>query len=343
MGVTGHYFNPLKGIKALSTTGIDITRYFNISGYVDYGTPGYYYLTYTLNYQNDTRTIQRQVLIQNGTYVAPVSTKTITNVGEINVGSGSYRSDEAAELAHPKAPAYIEANLLDKPIPTNGWWTTLITENYGAGNGIFLNPLRSSLGNYGVEITNRGEGFVQYWDVNDYPTMAQFSPHYQDLKLKAGSLGVSSVSKVIDYSDNNVKVAMRNLQSSEDEMVVTFTQGSPYVFTEYKSKTGVSILVDDRGVDNYQYFDLSGNAITNSYTGKAIIIKMIKRHIGYITAKPAVVGGATYEDRYFLVNAPAGTTFTLSNTVQPAGYKDTVTMNLGSGNYVSVCAIKGLS
>ena len=341
--IVGHYFNPLKGVKIYSTTGIDITRFVDIIGSVDYGTLGNYTLNYRIEYAGETQNITRNVVVQNGTYVPPTSSKIINSQTKIAVDSGSYRSGNASDIAHPKQPAYLEADLLDKPVPTNGWWTTLISENYGAGNGIFLNPLRSSIGNYGVEITNRGEGFVQYWDIGDYPTMAQFTPHYQDLKIKAGTLATTSISKVIDYSDNNVKVAMRNLNSSEDEMIITYTQGSPYVFTEYKNKNDIRLLVDNRGVDNYQYFTLDGTPITSSYTGNAIIVKMVKRHIGYITSLPNIVGGATYEDRYFVVNAPDSTTFTLSNSVHPAGYLDTITMDLGSGNYVSVAAINNLT
>jgi endo-1,3(4)-beta-glucanase len=69
----------------------------------------------------------------------------------------------------------------------------------------------------------------------------------------------------------------------------------------------------------------------------------VQRHIGYITSMPNIVGGGTYEDRYFLINAPQGTVFTLANVTHPAGYMDQIRITLGSGNYLSVCALQAAS
>lgn len=341
--IRGHYFNPFSGVSAFSTTGIDISAYLNVEGYVDYGTVGTYQLDYSLEYENQTYEKTRYVQVQNGTYIAPTSTKSFSTDPAVFLGSGSYRTGNATDITHPMEPSYLEANLLDKPIPTNGWWTTLITRNQGGGNGIYLNPLRSSLGASGLEITNVGKGFTQYWNSTGNPTFATFTPFYQDLLLKPASLNSSYISKVIDYSDNNVKVALRNSEIGEDEMIVTYTQGSPYVFTEFKNKENITFKVDNAGVNSYQYFDLDGNAITTAFTGDALILKMVQRHVGYITSMPNIVGGGIYEDRYFLINAPHGTLFTLANVTHPAGYMDQIRVTLGSGNFLSVCALQGLS
>ncbi len=338
--VRGHYFNPFAGVSVTSTTGIDITSYLNVEGSVDYGTNGTYPLDYSLSYGDHLYEKTRYVQVQNGTYIPPTTTKTYSTAASVNLGGGSYRNGPAGNITHPMDPTYLEANLLDKPVPTNGWWTTLITRNYGGGNGIYLNPLRSSLGSGGVEITNVGKGFVQYWNSTGNPTFAQFTPFYQDLMLKTSSLNSTSISKVIDYSDNNVKVALRNSSEGEDEMVVTYTQGSPYVFTEFKNKDNITFKVDNAGVNSYQYLDLAGNVITSSYTGDALILKMVQRHVGYITSMPNIVGGGTYEDRYFLINAPSGTLFTLANGTHPSGYLDRIQVTLGNGNFLSVCALQ---
>ncbi len=334
----------------ISSTGIDITSYLNVEGSVDYGTNGTYELHYSLEYEGDIYTKTRYVQVQNGTYVAPTTTKTYSTATSATLGSGSYRTGAAGDIAHSIDPSYLEANLLDKPVPTNGWWTTLITRNYGGGNyngggnGIYLNPLRSALGNNGVEITNVGKGFTQYWNATGNPTFATFTPFYQDLILKNASMTSSYISKVIDYSDNNVKVALRNSSVGEDEMVVTYTQGSPYVFTEFKNKDNITPNVCNAGVNSYQYLDLNGNVITSAYTGDAIILRMVQRHVGYITSMPNIVGGAIYEDRYFLINAPTGTLFTLAHNSHPDSIMmDQIKMTLGSGNYLSVCALQNPS
>jgi NAD(P)H-dependent FMN reductase len=101
-------------------------------------------------------------------------------------------------------------DLLDRPVPTNQWWTALAMSNYGNSNGIYNNPLRSSFSNAGVEVTQSGEGFTQFWNPEGNQTIAQFSLALKDFNMKPSSLSASYQTRVIDYSDNTVKVAMRN-------------------------------------------------------------------------------------------------------------------------------------
>ena len=63
-----------------SSTGIDITSYLNVEGSVDYGTNGTYELHYSLEYEGDIYTKTRYVQVQNGTYVAPTTTKNRSQV-----------------------------------------------------------------------------------------------------------------------------------------------------------------------------------------------------------------------------------------------------------------------
>lgn len=341
--IRNHYFNPLKGVKATSANGVDITAYLNVSGSVDYGTLGEYVLNYSLDYEGDHYAQTRTVSVTTGTYTPPVTTKTASGLSRVNLDGGSYRTGVAGDLDHPVNPTFIEADLLDTAVTSNGWWTSLLVANYGGSNGIYTNPLKSSFKNEGVEITNPGSGFVQFWNPENNMTIAQFSLSFNDLLLKTTSLSTGYETKVIDYSDNGVKVAMRNVGNYEDKMVITYAQGSPYIFAEVADKQTPYLNVSTAGVDAYEYYDLSGNLITgSSYSGDALILKMVRRHVGYQCTPPAVVGSAVYEDRFFLINAPTNSTFTLSKLSSPNNQLDHIAMQLGDGNYLSIAAIKNL-
>ncbi|MCK7487741.1 MAG: hypothetical protein MZU97_21255 [Bacillus subtilis] len=119
-------------------------------------------------------------------------------------------------------------------------------------------------------------------------------------------------------------------------MVVTYAQGSPYVFAEVANKAAPYIIVSNTGLDAIEFYTLGGEKITSgTHSGDAIIIKMIRRHVGYQTSPPANVGSALYADRFFLVNTPANTTFTIQ--------ANRLNMNLGDGNFLSVAAIQSLA
>ena len=332
--IVNHYFNPLGSVSAISTLDRDITSFIQIDGYVDYGTVGEYDLTYTLNYNDDSYNKQVTISVITGTYSQPTGTRPIGINGNIVLDDGSYYTGTNSSINHPVNPSYLESNLLDTAVPSSGWWTSLLVENYGGGNGIYTNPLRTAFSNEGLEITNPLDGFVQYWNPEGLQTMAQFPIPLKDSYLKSTDLNTGYVTRVIDYSDSYVKVAMRNSSSGEDAMVVTLVQGSPYVFAETSNKNSLTYTMDPTA--NIEYYDLDGVKITsNSLLGNGIIVKMVQRHSGYICTLPANVGSPEYTDKYYLVNAPNNSTFNMSNNV--------LSMSLGDGNYISIAAINDLS
>jgi endoglucanase Acf2 len=227
----------------------------------------------------------------------------------------------------------LENDVLFEAVPSTRWWTSLLVQNRGASNGLYLNPLRSSFTGTGVEITNPGEGFVQFWMNAGLQTIAQFSIALQDLVLRPSNLSASYTTRVLSHSDNAITVAMRNPSSLVDQTVLTYAQGSPYVFAEFYDKSTPVIDVGSAGVSGVEFYTLSGTKITESpYTGDGVIIKMIARHIGYQPAPPSGVGAAILADRFFLVNTPTQTVFTIAG--------NRLSMNLGEGNYLSVAAIQ---
>ena len=273
--ILGHYFNPLKGVTVTSNTGEDLTKFLHVQGHVDYSTLGTYVLTYAMNEGDIVYTKTRSIQVINGTYVAPTNPKSYITTPFDTLGEGSYRTGPASSIAHPVNPSFIELDLLGKPVPTNQWWTTLAMANYGNSNGIYNNPLRSSFTNDGLEITNPGEGFTQFWNPDNFQTIAQFSlGGLKDFFVKPSSLTGAYQTRVIDYSDNTVKVAMRPSNSLRDHMVVTYNQGSPFIFGEVGQIDPLIFTAGIDGVGNYEYFSLDGNLISSrSHQGDGIIIK----------------------------------------------------------------------
>ena len=334
--VTQHeYFSPLKNVEVINEKNENISYLFDISGHVNYGVVGSYELDYQLTYGDDVITESRTVTVEAGTIQRETYNRTIDG-SRVDSGFGSYRIGPASGIAHPINPQNINQDLLKKAVPSNGWWTSLLVSNYGGGNGIYTNPLRSAFSNLGAEVTNPGAGFVQYWNPDGYNTMANFSLALPDMYLKTTTLNEGYQTVVVDYSDSTVNVAMRNVGSPEDHMVLTYAQGSPYIFAEVKDSTKPYIALATQGTSAIEFYQVDGTKITGtSYTGNGIIIKYVQKHIGYETSRPAQVGQPIYGDRYFLVSTPDDSTFGIAN--------NRISLSLLRSNVFSVAAIQNLS
>jgi len=342
--IQNEYFDPLKDVEVINQNGDDISSMFEVHGLVYYGVTGSYNLTYQMTYGDDTIDETRSVTVKTGTIHRDSDTRTTITATTIYEEAGSYRSGSASDLDHPIAPQLLNQDLLTSAVPSNGWWTSLLAANYGASNGIYTNPYRSSFNNDGVEITNPGTGFVQYWNPDGYNTMADFSLALPDMYLKTSTLSLGYTTHVIDYSDTTVKVAMRNTSQPEDQMVLTYAQGSPYIFAEVRDSSSAYLTLGVAGVDNYEYFSVNGNQITgNSYIGDGIVVKLVHKDVGYDTYRPAQVGQPIYADRYFLISTPDDTVFNLSSSNHPQGLINKINLDLGDDNYLSVAAIQYLS
>lgn len=337
------YFNPLENVEIINEEDENISYLLNVSGHVNYGQLGNYTLTYEMNYGEDTVSENRVVSVTPGTITRETNTRNQITGTNVNKNAGSYRIGSALDIDHPIKPQLLNQDLLTSAVPSNGWWTSLLAANYGGSNGIYTNPLRSSFSNEGVEITNSGAGFVQYWNPDGYNTMANFSLALPDIHVKTSSLNLGYQTHVIDYSDTTVAVAMRNVSDPKDDMVITYAQGSPYIFAEVANPLTPYLTLGANGVSSYEYFTVAGNLInTSTYTGNGIVIKFVQKHIGYETYRPAQVGQPIYGDRYFLVSTPEDTVFSLTSNNHPQGLLNKISMNLGSSNYFSVAAIQEL-
>ena len=203
------YFHPLKDIEIINEQDENIAYLFNVKGQVNYGVVGDYTLNYSLSYGDEVITKTRTIKVLDQPIIEETTRRNQSNALVVPLDGGSYRSGAATDIDHPVNPLFINPALLDKAVPSNGWWTSLLVNNYGGGNGIYTNPLRSAFSNLGAEITNPGAGFVQYWNPENYNTMANFSLALPDMYLKTSSLNEGYQTYVEDYSDSTVSVAMK--------------------------------------------------------------------------------------------------------------------------------------
>ena len=344
----GEYFDAFENVH-VKYQEEDLTKQILIKGFVPYGQIGTYTLTYEVEVEQQVFRKERKISVVDKPLQRKQCEKEISS-GTTQKKEGSYRYGNGADLGFaPPAANYIEEELKNNPIPTTSWWTTMLTANYGNGNGIYTNPLRSSFASNGVEVTDVGEGFSEFNLGGDYAlNSSQFSITYNHLRVKADSLQNEYQTKVIGYSDNSTQISMRNDANGIDEMVVTYVQGSPYIFFETAQKDA-SIRLTNGAIQPYEFYDLSGNRIQNSFTGNALIIKLPGIHVGYQVEPPTTPGGSKlgapiHEDRYYLVNAPEGSKFTMQNETHGSrDYLDLVHLSMAKGNYFSICPIKDLS
>lgn len=332
--IQNEYFHPLKDVVILNEKLDNIAYLLEVTGHVNYGKLGDQFLTYSLTYGADKIEKTRKVTVESGTINRKPVTRNQITQSQIQLDAGSYRTGTASDIAHPVNPQFINPDLLSKAVPSNGWWTSLLEQNYGGGNGIYTNPLRTAFSNYGAEITNPGAGFVQYWNPDGFNTMANFSLALPDLYLKTSTLNEGYQTHVVDYSQTSVSVSMRNVSQPADHMVLTYNQGSPYVFAEVMNQSNPYISIAQAGASGIEFYNLDGQAVSGTHDGEALIIKFVQKHIGYQTSRPAQVGQPIFGDRYFLISTKAGSTFNFTNT--------RVNLNL-SDNYFVVSAIQDLS
>ncbi len=346
--IKGKYFNVFKDVKAITSDNVDVTNKLYVLGHVDYSKVGTYELTYCLDTNSETLKVKRIVDVVEG-QIKQINKQKDFDLVLLDKSSIKKGKGENMEF-NPPTNLFIDEELLDKPLKTSSWWTTLLTDNYGGnGNCIFTNPLRNSFSDEGVEVTLANQGFTQYWtDQDNALSVAQFLLPNKDLIIKSSSLKQTYTTKVIDYDENSVKVAMRNNNELVDEMVVTLIQGSPYTFIEANNNLGEIHLAVNGSTMPYEFYDLNGKALTDNYQGNALIVKIPHVHIGYNCEVPNVANSTLpqnpiYQDKYYLINTPNNTSFTFSlDKHSNALFKDRISYKLGSGNFMSIVPLNNM-
>ncbi|WP_281613458.1 Ig-like domain-containing protein [Flammeovirga sp. SubArs3] len=139
----------------------------------------------------------------------------ITGYAQItNIGSGSYTTsypgtDAAGRNSYPTGTPQLSGNAVDKPVPTNDWWSTLIQSDHA-----------SNLFNYPISMKTTNEGLVMSyisWGVFD-----------DLLPIVVGVDGLSaSQATVADHSDWTVTI---DWNDGSHHLQATSGIGMPFVY-----------------------------------------------------------------------------------------------------------------
>ena len=153
------------------------------------------------------------------------------------VGSGSYTnsfpgSDSAGRNEYPSGTPQLSGNALNKPVPTNDWWSKLIKENHA--DNLFNYPMTLKTENEGLIVTHIPWGVI-----------GDSSP------IEVGLSGLnSSKTTVSDHSDWTVTMnwndGTHNLSSTSGIGMpfLYFTKGSADV-VEIKVNTGTTSISNE--------------------------------------------------------------------------------------------------
>jgi endo-1,3(4)-beta-glucanase len=346
----------MTGVSAVSQNGLDVTDQIAVLGSVNYGKAGNYTLTYKVTLGADVSTATRVVSVGDGTFTQPALIRTDGSDRTIAVDSGSYRTGDAPtggssngnEFHRPQKATNIDNVVANRgPLPTNKWWSGFLHSNYGGVTVAATNPLSAGFNSNGLYVSYKGAGFTQYFSVPDtygvnQTTMSNFANVAQDITLRSSSLSSAYVTSVSDYDDDSVTISSRNSANGLDEMVTHLVQGSPFITTEFRDPSNVSLNLRIPGVTKpYEFLDVSGSAIAGSYTGDSVVVHLPGVHTGYVTTYPNPgVNAPVYSDLYYLVSAPTGTAFTMRQDQHSnPNFFDKISLSMSQGNYVSVAAI----
>lgn len=223
----------------------------------------------------------------------------------VNVNSGSYL-DNNYKLSSARVPTYLSDELKEKPIESNGWWQSLIIDDYG--NNLILNPLNAKYNQSGYGMSYSGSS---YYD-GGYKVST-----VSEIFLSIDNVDSSSTYNIVSrYDDFSVDVEFTD--NGIPKMKTTFVQGSPYIYNYFLKGSGISLS----GTYITEILDLELKSILNSngetYTGNAIILKTNFNN-NYIN-----------ENKYYLVACPDNTVFSyVNNRIKVTMNNDKYYMSLG--------------
>ncbi|MGB0175457.1 MAG: hypothetical protein ACPF9F_04035, partial [Acholeplasmataceae bacterium] len=330
----GKYFNALDGVRVYNESLEDIKHLFEIHGFVDYGTVGTYVLDYALTYGEDELNMTREIEVVSASIQASVAPSMPSDT-MIASGFGSIRTGNATNLTKPLNPTFLDQDLYHQAIPSSSWWTSMMVQPRGGGNGLYTNPYRTSFQAEGMEFTNANDGFVQYWQPDGFNTIANFSLAIKDVFVNSKTLQANYETYVTGYGDTHVEIAMRNPGDLKDHVVTTLLQGSPHVFYQVMDKASPELILTQQGNSGYEFYSTNGLRLDGTnHIGDGIIIKIIGKHVGYQTSYPSQVGQPIFEDVYILLATPDQTQFTWNGS--------TISLDLNTYNYFSLSTVNGI-
>jgi endoglucanase Acf2 len=221
----------------------------------------------------------------------------------ISAGSGSYTTtfpgvDEAARNGYPSGSPQLSGNAVDKPVPTNDWWSKLLLENH-AGN-LFNYPLAMGTLSYGLDI-----GRVTGEPRDPFDTVV------------VGVSGLNATQATVDdYSDWTVTIAW---DAGTNSFRATSGIGMPFVYFS-KAPTDIASVTVTEG--------------TATIDDEILLITDSEEEANFAVYAPVgsvwVKNGDTYtsdlfgENYWSMAVLPAGTPATVAAAWQPYAYVEPV-------------------
>ena len=151
---------------------------------------------------------------------------------QTNLGSGSYTTnfpgtDSAGRNQFPSGTPQLSGSALNKPVPTNDWWSKLVKEDHA--DNLFNYPLTMKTTNNGLIVT-----YIPWGVIGDN---------------KAIEVGLSGLeadkTTVSDHSDWTVTM---NWDDGIRKMKATSGIGMPFIYFEKNSSQDVEIIVNSGDV-----------------------------------------------------------------------------------------------
>ncbi|MUG68452.1 coagulation factor 5/8 type domain protein [Paenibacillus campinasensis] len=231
----------------------------------------------------------------------------------VPVGAGSYEINDITQL-EPKNPKYRTPNI-QAPIPSNGWWQSILIANLGDGNGLITLPLKNWYTKQGLAVLNPGAGYVSASgdniDADGDPDLYLFVNNIHPAEMET---------KISGYGDYSASVILSDDDTAK--MSTTFVKGSPFLYNTFENPDAVII---HSPVLSRLFDDNNNPVLVND--GDVLVTD----HIGFEVVNQDRAPAPQTFVRSYGIYAPPGTTFMkLGNTVK---------IKLGQGDYLSIAAL----
>ena len=144
------------------------------------------------------------------------------------VGSGSYSSiypgtDSAGRNGFPAGSPQLSKNAINKPVPTNDWWSKLIKENHA--DNLFNYPMTMKTADNGLIVTYIPSGVIG-----------------DNRAIEVGLTGLNTTkATAADYSDWTVSM---NWNDGSRDLKATSGIGMPFVYFEKNASSTAQVKVN---------------------------------------------------------------------------------------------------
>ena len=196
--------------------------------------------------------------------VLSISSLPSTIYGQVvPVGSGSYTktfpgTDAAGRNDSPSGTPQLSGQALNKPVPTNDWWSNLIKNDHGG-----------QVFNYPLSFRSENDGLVINYTI---PLASSINDYREPMSavdaIKVGVTGLNAAkSTVSDYSDWTVT---SNWASGSNNFSATMGMGMPFVYFTKATSNVAQVKVDF----NSPGVSISGNKllITNNINNANYVV-----------------------------------------------------------------------